>query len=400
VQPAPALPHHGAPAACLTPTDITPDVGADDAAADAVRYERGPMLGRVLHPLDRRQQTLLLTALSFAGSQAQELWQFLPDDDAAALQEKAAKLEEIPREKRVTLMIRELKGLMNFRAVKGLDGVEPSWLAAGFKGESPRVIAAVLAYMPSSLSRQIVSRLPENVQRAIPPRDALKTVPMEVIKLVRSRFEQKFIVMPLERELGDMAFGDVVLLTARELITLVRSIGADEIACAFLAVGKRALAEYLSKLPPQDGEELLAAVRRADVKDSMELKSAQTFLGKVLAAGPPGRGGSGAVPRASANSSGVAFANTEELFQKAGLYRLARAVSVEDPVAIRQLVQRFPRAHGRLLLEYLERVRERELDDASVRRLRDQILAALVNLSQRGKIDARYGNVDTRFETR
>lgn len=358
------------------------------------------MLGRVLHPLDRRQQTLLLTALSFAGSQAHELWQFLPDQDATALQEKAAKLEEIPREKRVTLMIRELKGLMNFRAVKGLDGVEPSWLAAGFKGESPRVIAAVLAYMPSSLSRQIVSRLPENVQRAIPPRDALKDVPMEVIKLVRSRFEQKFIVMPLERELSDMAFSDVVLLTARELITLVRSIGADEIACAFLAVGKRALAEYLSKLPPQDGEELLAAVRRADVKDSMELKSAQAFLGKVLAAGPGARGGSGAIPRATANGSGVAFANTEELFQKAGLYRLARAVSVEDPVAIRQLVQRFPRAHGRLLLEYLERVRERELDDASVRRLRDQILAALVNLSQRGKIDARYGNVDTRFETR
>jgi len=190
------------------------------------------MLGRVLHPLDRRQQTLLLTAMSFAGSQANDLWQFLPDEDAAALREKAGKLEEIPREKRVTLMVRELKGLMAFRSVKGLDGVEPSWLAAGFKGESPRVIAAVLAYMPSSLSRQIVSRLPENVQRAIPQREALKDVPMELIKLVRSRFDQKFIVMPLERELTDMAFSDVVLLTAKELITLVRSVGADEIACA------------------------------------------------------------------------------------------------------------------------------------------------------------------------
>lgn len=359
------------------------------------------MLGRLLHPLDRRQQTLLLTAMSFAGSQAHELWQFLPDDDAAALQEKAQKLEEIPREKRVTLMIRELKGLMNFRSVKGLDGVEPSWLAAGFKGESPRVIAAVLAYMPSSLSRQIVSRLPDNVQRAIPPREALKEVPMELIKLVRSRFDQKFIIMPLERELTDLAFSDVVLLTAKELITLVRSVGADEIACAFLAVGKRALAEFLSKLPPDDGEELLAAVRRADVKDSMELKAAQTFLGKILTASPAGRAGaSGAIPRATANSSGMAFANTEELFQKAGLYRLARAVSLEDAVATRQIVQRFPRAHGRLLLEYLERVRERELDEGSVRRLRDQILTALVNLSRRGKIDARYGAVDTRFETR
>ena len=360
------------------------------------------MLGRMLHPLDRRQQALLLTAMSFAGSQAQELWQFLPDDDATALQDKAQRLEEIPREKRVSLMVRELKGLMSFRAVKGLDGVEPSWLAAGFKGESPRVIAVVLAYLPSSLSRQIVSRLPDNVQRSLPPREALKDVPMEVIKLVRSRFDQKFIVMPLERELADMGFDDVVLLTAKELIALVRSIGADEIACAFLAVGKRALAEFLSKLAPDDGEELLAAVRRADVKDSMEVKSAQAFLGKVLTAGPSPRGGgaSGAMPRATPNSSGTAFTNTEELFQKAGLYRLARAVSVADPIAIRQLVQRFPRAHGRLLLDYLERVRERDLDPAGILRLRDQILTALVNLSRRGKVDARYGAVDTRYEAR
>ena len=63
-------------------------------------------------------------------------------------------------------------------------------------------------------------------------------------------------------------------------------------------------------------------------------------------------------------------------------------------------MQRFPRAHGRLLLEYMERVRERDLDDDAVRRLRDQILESLLNLSRRGKIDARYGAVSARFETR
>lgn len=358
------------------------------------------MLGRVLHPLDRRQQTLLLTALTFGGSSAAELWQLLPDDEAAMLAEKAQRLEEIPREKRVAIMVRELKGLMSFRAVKGLDGVEPSWLAAGFKGESPRVIAAVLMYLPSSLSKQIVARLPENVARALPSREAMKVVPLEVIKLIRSRFEAKFISMPLERELASLTFSDLVLLSAKELIVVVRSIGADEIACAFLAVGKRALAEFLGKLSPSDGEELLAAVRRADLKDSMELKSAQAFLGKVLSSGPgQAVGHTGAMPRAGGNTSGMAFANTDELFQKAGLYRLARAISVEDPLAVRQLIQRFPRAHGRLLLDYLDRVRERDLDHDSVLRLRDQILVALVNLSRRGKIDARYGAVDASFES-
>jgi hypothetical protein len=353
----------------------------------------------MLQPLDRRQQTLLLTTVAFAGSQAAELWSLLPDEIAAALQEKAQRLDEIPRDKRVPVVVRELKGLMAFRGVKGLDGVEPSWLAAGFKGESPRVIAVALMYLPSSLSKQIVQRLPEHVQQALPSREELRDVPLEVAKLVRARFERKFIAMPPERDLVEVSFADVVLLTARELIAVVRNVGADEIACAFLAVGKRALAEFLTKLSPADSDELIAAVRRADLKDGMELKAAQAFLGKVLTAGaPPTRGAP--APRTSGNTSGIAFANTDELFQKAGLYRLARALSVEEPVAVQQLVQRFPRAHGRLLLDYLERVRERGLDEAQVRRLRDQIVDVVINLSRRGKIDARYGAVPARFETR
>jgi len=224
-------------------------------------------------------------------------------------------------------------------------------------------------------------------------------VPLEVAKLVRARFERKFIAMPAERELVELGFADVVLLSARELITVVRNVGADEIACAFLAVGKRALAEFLTKLSPADSEELIAAVRRADLKDGMELKSAQAFLGKVLTAAPPPMKGA-AMPRISGNTSGIAFANTDELFQKAGLYRLARALSVEGPLAVHQLVQRFPRAHGRLLLDYLDRVRERGLDDGQVRRLRDQIVDVVINLSRRGKIDARFGGVPARFETR
>ncbi|MDP2345960.1 MAG: hypothetical protein Q8O67_33780 [Deltaproteobacteria bacterium] len=359
----------------------------------------------MLHPLDRRQQTLLLTTLAFAGSQATELWDLLPDELRDALREKQAKLEEIPRDKRVPLVIRELKGLMSFRAQKGIDGVEPSWLAAGFKGENPRIIAAVLMYLPSSLSKQIVARLPEHVQQALPSREQMKGVPLEVVKLVRARFDAKFIAMPLEGELSSLGFGDLVLLSAKELIVLVRNIGADEVACAFLAVGKRALAEFLSKLSPQDGEELIAAVRRADIKDGMELKSAQAFLGKILAApsssSTSSRGGPNtAIPKASGNTSGIAFSNTDELFQKAGLYRLARAICIDEPLPVRQIVQRFPRAHGRLLLDYIDRVRERAPDEQQVRRLRDQIVDVLANLSRRGKIDQRFGAVPARFEVR
>lgn len=316
--------------------------------------------------------------LSFGGSQSKELLSLLPDDEAHALAAKAAKLEEIPKEKRVPLMVRELKQTMTFRAVKGLEGVEPSWLSAAFKGESPRIVAIVLMHMPSSITKQVVARLPEAVRDAMPSREELKRVPMSVVKLVRARFDAKFASMPLERDVAELRFADLVLLTAKELVSVVRHVGADEIACAFLAVGKRALAEFLSKLAPEDAEELIAAVRRADIKDQMELKAARGFLGKVL----------------------EGFNNTDELFQKAGLYRLARAISVEDGTYTRQISQRFPRAHGRLLGEYLAKVRENGLDEPQVRRLRDMVLDVVVNLSRRGKIEARYGQAAVKYEAR
>lgn len=337
------------------------------------------MLGRMLQPLDRRQQTLLLTVLSFAGSRGEELLEHLPDDVGAALAEKAKKLDEIPKEKRVPLMVRELKQLMSFRALKGLEGVEPSWLVAGFKGESPRTVAIVLMHMPASVSKQILQRLPDGVRAAMPSREELRDVPLEVVKLVRARFDAKFAAMPVERDLSSFGFREVVLLNAKELVVLVRHLGADELAVAFLAAGKRALAELLRRLPGEDSEELIAAVKRAASEDQMELKAAQAFLAKVLGN----------------------FHNTDELFQKAGLWRLARALSLDDATTVRQLAQRFPRAHGRLLAEYLAKVKEREpLEEGQVRRLRDQTLDVVVNLSRRGKIDGRYGQRPTTYEAR
>src|SRR3954452_8057222 len=109
--------------------------------------------------------------LSFGGSQGKELLALLPDDDSGPMAEKAQKLDEIPKEKRVGIMVRELRQMMTFRAIKGLEGVEPSWLSAGFKGESPRVVAIVLMHMPSSISRQVIARLPDAVREAMPARE-------------------------------------------------------------------------------------------------------------------------------------------------------------------------------------------------------------------------------------
>ncbi len=337
------------------------------------------MLGRLLHPLNQREQTLLLCLLSFGGEQSDDLLQLLPDDVSSKMQEKRDKLAEIPKEKRVPLMVRQLKQLMGFRGQIGLDGVEPSWLLAGFKGESPRTVAIVLMHMPSSVSRQITARLPEQIRNAMPSRQELTGVPMELIKLVRHRFDAKFAAMPSERVHESFGFRDVLLLNAKELILLIRKLGLDELAVAFIAMGKRALAAFLSKLPPDNADELMTAVKRAASTDRMDQKAAQAFLGKVLRN----------------------FANTDELFQKAGLFRLARAIYNEDAVFVRQLQQRFPRAHGRLLADYLRRIRARDpLEPELLALLRDSVVDMVLDLSRRGKIDAKYQKAPALFEAR
>lgn len=337
------------------------------------------MLPRLLHPLDKRQQTLLLTTMSFGGANADELLDFLPEDDANALRQKVHTLNEIPKEKRVPLMVRQLRKLFQFRATKGLEGVEPSWLIAGFRGESPRTVAIVLMHMPSSIARQIQSRLPEAVRNAMPSRQELRVIPLEIVKLVRARFDNKFASMPTEHELEELRFVDLVLLTARELVTLVRKVGANELAVAFVAVGKRALAELLGRLPPEHAEELIAAVKRVTAADQIEFQEAQAFLSRVMGN----------------------FHNTDELFQKAGLYRLARSIAMEENVFVRQLSQRFPRAHGRLLTDYLSRVQQLAPESPErIFQLRDQVLEEVADLARRGKIDGRYAQSPIAYESR
>lgn len=338
------------------------------------------MLARLLYPLNQRQQALVLTLMTVGGQSARDLLRHLPDDDQAALGEKMEKLLAIPSEKRVPLIVRQLKQLMAFRQSRGLEGVEPSWLIAGFRGESPRTVAIVLMHMPSSIARQVIDRLPAPVRDALPPRESLQDVPLELVKLVRARFDQKFAQMPTQTDAQVLGFPQIPLLSARELVTVIRQLGADELACAFVAAGKRALAEFLRRLPPESAEELIAAVKRVAREDTMDLKAAQAFLAKVLGN----------------------FANTDELFQKAGLYRLARAMFGQDATLIRQFQQRFPRAHGRLLKDYVERIEtlEMDVDRDALARLRDQILGELAELSRRGKIDPRFGQVELTYETK
>ena len=62
-------------------------------------------LGRMLEPLSKKNQALLLTMLTYGGKKLKDLMVFLPEDVQPLLEEKSEKLTEIPLEKRVPLLI-------------------------------------------------------------------------------------------------------------------------------------------------------------------------------------------------------------------------------------------------------------------------------------------------------
>ena len=218
-------------------------------------------LGRMLHPLPKKQQALLLTLLTYGGADWEQLLSFLPEEHPSSIRQKSEKLVELPLEKRVPLFIRELRQLVKFRPLVGLEGVDPTWLVAGFQGESPRTIAVTLMHMPSSVTNQIVSRLPKEVQEAMPSRRELSQLPMDILKRVRRQFHDKFATMPVGEDKQDFGFDDILILQGQELVSLVRQMGVQEMACQLSSTGRRALAQFLKQQPTHLTEELMVALK-------------------------------------------------------------------------------------------------------------------------------------------
>lgn len=327
------------------------------------------MFAEIYAALSRRDAMLLMATMFFSADEADDLFHHLPDDTAEKMHAFSKTILQVPKKKRLALLVREIRRLMSARSTHRLEGVDPSWLVSGFRGEKPRVIAMVLMHMPSSITRQVIERLPAPVREALPPRSELRSVSMDIVRLVRSRFDARFAMMEIPRELKKFEFHKIIALEARELIVLARALGVEELARAFVSVGKRALAELLRRMPRENAEELIVAVKKVSRVNAMELKAAQHFLARVL----------------------INFQNTDELFQKAGLYQLGSALVIEDRDFVRQLCQRFPRAHGRLLEDYLAKIKESDAIDARLaQRLQNNILENIQGLSSRGKINTRY----------
>lgn len=346
-----------------------------------------PRLGphaNLFYPMSPRQTMLLAMIFMRGGQEDLPLLELLPDDDGYLLQEKAEALLQIEGDGRAGVIVREIRRQVQFAGLAGLESIDPSWLLAGVRGEQPITIGIILSQLSATARSRILAQIPSSVRAKIPGKEDLKNTKLEIMRIVRQRFEAKFTTMPAPpSEPTTFYFKDVTLLEARELIQLIRALGIEELASAFLTVGRRKLAELCTKLGSGAAEELIKAVKDTDPEDAMAITDANDFLSKILmdlkldeARGLP--------------ATELKDRFQKELFQKAGLFRLAKAIRMERPAFVQQLAQRIPRGHGKLLKSYTYKLNEKELDEVKLRRLQDLVLMRIEKLAERGKVNPRY----------
>ncbi|HZH04868.1 MAG TPA: hypothetical protein VEY30_13870, partial [Myxococcaceae bacterium] len=117
--------------------------------------------------LSKRQTMLLLTAVTFGGNDGVACFEHLPDEEAALLSHRAAEIQQIPREKRIPLLVQEIKRLVTARRSR-LWAADPEHVARLLKGERRSVIEVVLRALPSNLAdavRRYVPSSPLRVRR-------------------------------------------------------------------------------------------------------------------------------------------------------------------------------------------------------------------------------------------
>src|SRR5205085_10880516 len=84
----------------------------------------------LFYPLSPRLTMLLCTMFTQGGADDMHILDYLPDDDAYALQEKAEQFLQIEGDKRAAIIVREVRNQLHFAGSARLESIDPTWLLA------------------------------------------------------------------------------------------------------------------------------------------------------------------------------------------------------------------------------------------------------------------------------
>lgn len=304
--------------------------------------------------LSKQQTMLLLTAVTFGGTESLGAFDHLGGEHAEVLKHRAQEMLQIPREQRIPLLVQEIKRLVT--AKRGyLWASDPQKLAKVLKGERQALVEVLLRALPASVAEEVRKHLPPSRQKL----KLKKDVRSEVLNVVRWKLEE--VLARTVSPKVTLRFADVLLLQSRELLTLCDRIGAKGLASAVAGLEDAEREAFFGALPP-DLKVLVTRAIEGAPNRKLSPKDAQELIHQHAA-------GKGPV----------------EAIRNAGAHRLSRACLAQSPEFAGRVVDRHKGELGSLLHKWLraERAKGQPRGDAG----RAEVVLELEKLAEAGVIE-------------
>jgi flagellar motor switch protein FliG len=303
--------------------------------------------------LSKRQTMLLLTSLAFGGSDAIGSYEHLSVDEEELLKHRAQSLLQIPRDKRIPLVIQEIKRLVTARR-RQLANADPKRLAALLSKERGALIEVVLRALPSELA--------DACRAELGPRPTVKLareVRPDILSIVRWKLEEG-----LKRgapQVGTFRFTDLIMMPPREILSICDRMGARVLATTVAGLGDSERDEFLAKLPP-DQRSLAAKAAEAGRARRLTEGDAKTVL-----------------------EIHGALENPSVGLRSAGAQRVMRAAVAQGPEFAQRLTERHAGHElGKLLIRWFKEEKARSVKGDGGRL---DIVEQMERLAQKGVID-------------
>jgi hypothetical protein len=305
--------------------------------------------------LTKRQAMLLLTAVTFGGQEGVAAFDFLPDDEADVLRDRARQILAIPREQRVPFLVQEIKRFVTGHSADELKSVDARQVAEVLKNERPALTEVVLRSLPSSVVSDV------RIELAQPVLDLTREVRPDILAIIRWKLERRLAdAMPKAR---DFSVFDLLLLSAGDLLTLADHLGA------------RVIAPMVEALAPSEREELL----RALPPDQRHL------LQHTLQSRQPGRRHDPAVAR-EALARAAEGGELRHAMRLSGIRRIARACIAQSPELAARVIEKQRGDLGRHLARCVSEERKAG-NRGSEESIKREVLDELDRLAERGLIE-------------
>ncbi|HYO69779.1 MAG TPA: hypothetical protein VEU33_27255 [Archangium sp.] len=303
--------------------------------------------------LSKRQTMMLLTAITFGGQEGVAALDHLPEEEAELLQHRAQEILQIPRDKRIPLLVQEIKRLVKDRRGQ-MWSADPERLAGLLKRERAALVEVVLRALPAQLAEAVRSHLPHKGKVKL-----TREVRPQVLDIVRWKLEERLL-----RESAahvPFKFTDVLLLQTRELLTMCDRLGARVLGPSLAGIPEGEREPAFAVLPPHLRQLATRAVTaNAPRKLAEEDARAQLDL----------YGG---------------MDNLASAIRGAGVHRLARASVAQSAEFASRLVEKHRSEFGQMLARWVreERSKPTTRGDGG----RTDIVTDLERLAARGLIE-------------